>query len=483
MHLHILGIGGTFMAGVALLARSLGHRVTGCDAKVYPPMSTQLVAQGVSYVEGYEPSQLEGIQPDVVVIGNALSRGNPLVEAVLERGLAYTSGAQWLAEHVLHGRWVLAVAGTHGKTITTSLLAWILEHAGLAPGFLVGGVPENFGVSARLGDVQGRTNAAGKEVSGPGHSYFVVEADEYDTAFFDKRSKFVHYRPRTLVLNNLEDAHADIFPDIQAIERQFHHLLRTVPPSGRLIVKADDRHLASVLAQGCWSEVEHFAELPMGEALAGTKKMPPAWLIQAQVADGSRFRVFHGGVVQGDVQWGLIGSHNLQNALSAIAAAHHVGVPVATALEALSAFRNVKRRLEVRGVSAGVTVYDDFAHHPTAIATTLEALRAHVGNARIHAVLEPGSNTMRMGVHRDTLGPSLVLADRVYLLRPAELGWNLDRVTRPLEGRARAYESVEAIVEALAGEVRTGDHVLVMSNGGFGNIHQRLLERLAAATL
>jgi len=464
MHLHILGIGGAFMAGVALLARSLGHQVTGCDAKLYPPMSTQLAAQGIRYTEGYDPAQLEGIQPDVVVIGNALSRGNPLVEAVLDRGLPYTSGAQWVAEHVLHGRWVLAVAGTHGKTTTSSLLAWILEHAGFSPGFLVGGIPENFGVSARVG--QG--------------DFFVIEADEYDTAFFDKRSKFLHYRPRTLVLNNLEYDHADIFPDMQALERQFHYLLRTVPPSGRIIVKADDRHLASVLTQGCWSTLEYFAEVQPGDAPGGRKKNAPGWLIQALTPDGSRLSVLHDGVVRGEAEWGLIGSHNLQNALAAIAAAHHVGIPVSAALEALHGFRNVKRRLEIRGVSAGVTVYDDFAHHPTAIATTLAALRARVGNARIHAVVEPRSNTMRMGVHRDTLGPSLVLADRVYLLKPADLDWNIERATRPLEGRGRSYESVEAILEALIGDVRAGDHVVIMSNGGFGDIHQRLLERLAA---
>lgn len=465
MHLHILGIGGTFMAGLALLARSLGHRVTGCDAKLYPPMSSQLAAQGVSYVEGYDPSQLDELRPEVVVIGNAFSRGNPLVEAVLERGLPYTSGAQWLAEHVLHGRWVLAVAGTHGKTTTSSLLAWILEHAGLAPGFLVGGIPENFGVSARVG----------------GSDFFVIEADEYDTAFFDKRSKFVHYRPRTLILNNLEFDHADIFPDVQAIERQFHHLLRTVPPSGRLVVRADDRHLANVLTQGCWSEVEYFAELAPHEIPPTRKKGTPTWLVQAQTPDASQFRVLRDGTVQGETRWELIGSHNLQNAMAAVAAAHHVGVPVASSLEALATFRNVKRRLEVRGVAAGVTVYDDFAHHPTAIASTLAALRARVGNARIHAVLEPRSNTMRMGVHRDTLGPSLVRADRVYLLKPAELDWNLERATRPLEGRGRAYENIDAILEALASDVRTGDHVLIMSNGGFGNIHQRLLERLTTA--
>jgi UDP-N-acetylmuramate: L-alanyl-gamma-D-glutamyl-meso-diaminopimelate ligase len=450
MRLFILGIGGTFMGGVALLARSLGHEVGGCDANVYPPMSTQLEAQGITFREGYDPAFLDPV-PDVVVIGNALSRGNPLVEAVLERGLPYTSGAQWVAEHVLRGREVLAVAGTHGKTTTASLLAWILEHAGAKPGFLVGGVPENFSVSARLGE--GRA--------------FVIEADEYDTAFFDKRSKFVHYRPRVAILNNLEYDHADIFPDLAAIQRQFHHLVRTVPGGGRLVVNGHDAALAEVLAMGCWSPVERFGDS------AGAD-----WTATPLNDEVSRFRVFRHGAEIGAVEWDLLGRHNMLNALAALAAADAAGVAPATALAALKGFRNVKRRLEVRGRAADVTVYDDFAHHPTAIAATLEALRARVGNARIIAVLEPRSNTMRLGVHRDTLGPSLALADRVHLLKPHDLTWNIERVTRGLDGRGQTHASIEAILDALEGELKPGDNVLVMSNGGFGGLHERLLERL-----
>ncbi len=451
MRLHILGIGGTFMAGVALLARDLGHEVSGSDAGVYPPMSTQLEVQGIRLMEGYEAAHLDNARPDLVVIGNALSRGNPLVEAVLDRGLRYTSGAQWVAENVLQGRWVLGVAGTHGKTTTASLLAWILEHAGLAPGFLIGGVPENFGVSARLGR----------------EPFFVIEADEYDTAFFDKRSKFVHYRPRTAILNNLEFDHADIFPDLDAIARQFHHLVRTVPGSGLLVVNARDDHLSQVLAQGCWTPVEHFGA-------------EDGWMAASRNPEASRFQVLFHGQDQGEVSWELLGAHNMANALAAIAAARHAGVPVKAALAALGKFRNVKRRLEVRGSVRGITVYDDFAHHPTAIAATLGALRARVGNARILAVLELRSNTMRMGVHRDTLGGSLALADKVLLLRPTDLNWNLDRVTGSLDGRGRVYATVEEIIEALAAEARPDDQVLIMSNGGFGNIHARLLERLRA---
>ncbi|HYA36788.1 MAG TPA: UDP-N-acetylmuramate:L-alanyl-gamma-D-glutamyl-meso-diaminopimelate ligase [Candidatus Methylomirabilis sp.] len=449
MRLHILGIGGTFMAGVALLARDLGHDVSGSDAGVYPPMSTQLEAQGIRLMEGYEAAHLDNAKPDLVVIGNALSRGNPLVEAVLDRGLRYTSGAQWVAENVLHGRWVLAVAGTHGKTSTASMVAWILEHAGLHPGFLIGGVPENFGVSARLGH----------------EPFFVIEADEYDTAFFDKRSKFVHYRPRTAILNNLEFDHADIFPDLDSIARQFHHFVRTVPHSGLLVVNARDDRLSEVLGMGCWTPVEHFGA-------------DDGWTAEARNAEASRFQVLFRGQDQGEVAWNLLGAHNVANALAAIAAARHAGVPVKTALAAIGKFRNVKRRLEVRGTARGVTVYDDFAHHPTAIAATLGALRARVGNARILAVLELRSNTMRMGVHRDTLGGALALADRVLLLRPVDLNWNLDRVTGALTGRGRAYSTVEEIIDALAAEARPEDQVLIMSNGGFGNIHARLLERL-----
>ncbi|MCR4345771.1 MAG: UDP-N-acetylmuramate:L-alanyl-gamma-D-glutamyl-meso-diaminopimelate ligase [Sulfuricaulis sp.] len=449
MRIHILGIGGTFMGGVALLARDLGHEVSGSDAKVYPPMSTQLEAQGIRLMEGYVAAHLDSARPDLVIIGNALSRGNALVEAVLDRGLRYTSGAQWIAENVLHGRWVLAVAGTHGKTTTSGMLAWILEYAKLRPGFLIGGVPENFGVSARLGD-------------GP---FFVIEADEYDTAFFDKRSKFVHYRPRTAILNNLEFDHADIFPDLAAIILQFHHLIRTIPGSGLIVVNAQDENLSNLLTVGCWSPVEHFGS-------------ESGWQAVPLKPDASRYQVLFNKQGQGEVSWDLLGNHNMANALAAIAAARHAGVPVKTAIAALAKFRNVKRRLEVRGVVSGITVYDDFAHHPTAITATLEALRARVGNARILAVLELRSNTMRMGVHRDTLAGSLVHADKVWMLRPADLNWNLERVTNALQGRGHVYPTVEEIIETLSREARPDDHILIMSNGAFGSIHTRLLEQL-----
>jgi UDP-N-acetylmuramate: L-alanyl-gamma-D-glutamyl-meso-diaminopimelate ligase len=451
------------MGGVALLARDLGHDVSGSDAKVYPPMSTQLEAQGIRLTEGYDASHLDSARPDLVIIGNALSRGNALVEAVLDSGLRYVSGAQWIAENVLHGRWVLAVAGTHGKTTTASMLAWIMEHAGLKPGFLIGGVPENFGVSARLG----------------GEPFFVIEADEYDTAFFDKRSKFVHYRPRTAVLHNLEYDHADIFPDLDAIKVQFHHLVRTVPGSGLLVVNAQDENLSEVLAMGCWTRVEYYGggdtQKRAAAAEGGT-----TWLSVPRNPEASRFQVLFNARDQGEVEWDLIGHHNMANALAAIAAAGEGGGRPKTALAALKNFRSVKRRLEVRGQVRGITVYDDFAHHPTAIAATLEALRARVGNGRILAVLELRSNTMRMGVHRDTLAGSLMLADKVLMLKPAELNWNLERVTGTLDGRGQAYPTVEEIVEALAREARPADHVLIMSNGGFDDIHARLLERLQA---
>ena len=452
MRLHILGVGGTFMAGAALLARELGHEVAGSDTALYPPMSTQLIEQGVAVKDGYRPEHLEPA-PDCVVVGNALSRGNPAVEAVLDRGLRYTSGAQWVAEHVLADRWVLAVAGTHGKTTTASVLTWILEHAGLAPGFLIGGIPANFGVSARLGK----------------SPFFVIEADEYDTAFFDKRSKFVHYRPRTAVLNNLEYDHADIFPSLKAIEQQFHHLVRTVPRTGLLVVNGADPQLAAVLQQGCWTPVERFG--------AGG-----AWDTRSLAPDHSRFEVLHDGVVQGVVQWELIGAHNRDNALAAIVAARHAGVTPAIAIAALTGFRNAKRRLEVRGRVRDVTVYDDFAHHPTAIRLTLDGLRARVGRARIVAVLEPRSNTMRLGVHQDTLGPSLAVADRVLLLRPPELSWDIDKVAKDLAGRAQVCASTDDILKTLKRELKPDDHVVIMSNGGFDNIHVRLLEQLRAGT-
>jgi UDP-N-acetylmuramate: L-alanyl-gamma-D-glutamyl-meso-diaminopimelate ligase len=448
MHIHILGICGTFMGGIALLAREMGVRVSGSDAGVYPPMSTQLEEQGIVLHEGYVPEQLSPA-PDQVVIGNALSRGNPAVERVLNERMAYTSGPQWLAEHVLAGRWVLAVAGTHGKTSTASLLAWILEYAGLSPGFLIGGIPANFGVSARLG-------------SAP---FFVVEADEYDTAFFDKRSKFVHYRPRTLVLNNIEFDHADIFPDLAAIKRQFHHLVRTVPGNGLIIENADDANLAEVLAMGCWTPRE-------AVSLSG---QDAAWQVRRQSADGSRFDVLLASVLAGTVKWQQIGEHNMHNALTAIAAARNAGVPVSMAIEALAKFQGVKRRMEVCGRINGVTVYDDFAHHPTAIATTLQGLRNQVGRARILLVLEPRSNTMRMGVHSETLAASMQEADRIWMHEPGVLAWSLADVALATGVPASVSGSVQAIVDEVVREAQSGDHILVMSNGGFGGIHERLV--------
>jgi UDP-N-acetylmuramate: L-alanyl-gamma-D-glutamyl-meso-diaminopimelate ligase len=449
MKIHILGICGTFMGGVALLARSLGHGVSGQDSGVYPPMSTQLAEQGIALHEGYEPGAIPD-DVDMVVIGNALSRGNPAVEFVLNRGLPYTSGAQWLSDNLLGGCWVLAVAGTHGKTTTASMLAWILEYAGLKPGFLIGGIPQNFGLSARRGETP----------------FFVVEADEYDTAFFDKRSKFVHYRPRTLVLNNLEFDHADIFPDLAAIQRQFHHLVRTVPGEGLILAPAADANLQQVLDMGCWTPLERFA----GESGWGRKLLAD---------DGSRFEVFCNGEPQGVVEWSLLGEHNVSNALAAIGAARHSGIPAAQAIEALGRFQNVKRRMEVRGKVNGITVYDDFAHHPTAIATTLDGLRRSVGEARIIAVLEPRSNTMRMGVHKETLLPSLAGADRAFIYTPAELGWQLPA---GVPASVTACADFEALLEKVLQEATPGDHILVMSNGGFGGIHARLLQGLMATT-
>jgi len=451
MHIHILGICGTFMGGIALLAREMGLTVSGSDQNVYPPMSTQLADAGITLTEGWDPAQLfpsQGAAPDLVVIGNALSRGNPAVEAVLDRGLPYTSGPAFLAEHLLTDRWVLAVAGTHGKTTTASMLAWILEDAGLTPGFLIGGVPRNFGLSARMGNAP----------------FFVVEADEYDTAFFDKRSKFVHYRPRTVVLNNLEYDHADIFADIEAIERQFHHLLRTVPGNGLIIAPDNDPHITRVLEMGRWTPLE-----PIGKS---------SWHAQLNAADGSDFEVLFGDNGQGRVQWALLGRHNVHNALAAIAAARHAGVPTKYACEALGRFLSPKRRMEVRGEISGVTVYDDFAHHPTAIKTTLAGLRARVGAARIFAVLEPRSNTMRMGVHRDTLAPALAEADAVLLHQPAGLDWNLDHVTAALD-TAQVFDDIERLAAHIADNTRPGDHVLIMSNGAFGGLHEKLLHLLA----
>ncbi|APR03716.1 UDP-N-acetylmuramate:L-alanyl-gamma-D-glutamyl-meso-diaminopimelate ligase [Thauera chlorobenzoica] len=447
MHIHILGICGTFMGGVALLARAAGHTVTGCDANVYPPMSTQLEEQGIGLIEGYDVAQLE-LAPDVFVVGNAVARGNPLLEAILDRGLPYVSGPQWLAEHVLAGRWVLAVAGTHGKTTTTSLLAWMLEDAGLAPGFLVGGVPQNFGVSARLTE----------------SPFFVIEADEYDTAFCDKRSKFVHYRPRTAILNNLEFDHADIFADLAAIETQFHHLVRTIPASGRIVANAREDSLKRVIGRGCWSELEWFNDPAQWSAEAGADE------VQAL------FRL--AGAELGRAQMPLAGSHNRENALAALAAARHVGVTPAQAIASLASFRGIKRRLELRGTVGGVSVYDDFAHHPTAIALTVDGLRRRQSGGRILAVLEPRSNTMKLGVMKAQLPASLAAADAVFCYT-AGLGWDAGEALAPLGARAHCHDTLDALVAEVVAMARPGDQVLVMSNGGFGGVHQRLLEALA----
>ncbi|NMG64956.1 UDP-N-acetylmuramate:L-alanyl-gamma-D-glutamyl-meso-diaminopimelate ligase [Azoarcus indigens] len=448
MHIHILGICGTFMGGVALLARAAGHTVSGCDANVYPPMSTQLQEQGIGLTEGYDPAQLE-IGADVYVVGNAISRGNRLLEAILDRGLPYVSGPQWLAEHVLAGKWVLAVAGTHGKTTTTSLLAWMLEDAGLNPGFLVGGVPKNFGVSARLTD----------------SSFFVIEADEYDTAFCDKRSKFVHYRPRTVILNNLEFDHADIFADLAAIETQFHHLVRTLPRSGRIVANAREESLKRVLARGCWSELEWFNDAAGWSAAAGTDEAEAVFSLAGREV--------------GRVGFALAGSHNRENALAAMAAARHVGITPAQAASSLARFDGIKRRLELRGQARGVSVYDDFAHHPTAIALTLEGLRRRQPRGRILAVLEPRSNTMKLGVMKAQLPASLALADEVYCYA-GSLGWDAAEALAPLGTKARVFEDLEALVAAVAASAAAEDHVLVMSNGGFGGVHGKLLSALAA---
>ncbi|MFA0467262.1 UDP-N-acetylmuramate:L-alanyl-gamma-D-glutamyl-meso-diaminopimelate ligase [Vibrio breoganii] len=449
MHIHILGICGTFMGGAAVLAKQLGHKVTGSDANVYPPMSTLLESEGVEIIQGYDPDQLEP-RPDLVVIGNAMSRGNPCVEYVLDNNLKYTSGPQWLQEFLLHDRWVLAVAGTHGKTTTSSMLAWILEDCGYEPGFLVGGVLGNFDQSARLG----------------GSMFFVVEADEYDSAFFDKRSKFVHYHPRTLVMNNLEFDHADIFDDLEAIKRQFHHLVRTVPSNGRILSPADDEALSDVLTRGCWSETEFSGK---------------EWQVKKRKADGSHFEVYLKQQKVGEVKWNLVGDHNVNNALMAIAAARHVGVVPDLACESLGRFINTKRRLELKGEVNGITVYDDFAHHPTAVELTLDGLRNKVGEQRIFAVLEPRSSTMKMGVHKDTLAASLGLADKVFLYQPDSIEWSVEEIAQQCSQPAQASNSVDDIVQSLVEETKPGDHILVMSNGGFEGIHTKLLQALQVA--
>lgn len=449
MHIHILGICGTFMGSLAILARSQGHKVTGSDQNVYPPMSSLLTEQGIDLIQGYDPAQLEP-RPDIVVIGNAMKRGNPCVEAVLNQGIPYTSGPQWLHDHVLPERWVLAVAGTHGKTTTAGMLAWILEDCGYQPGFLIGGVPGNFDVSATLGN----------------SPFFVIEADEYDCAFFDKRSKFVHYSPRTLLLNNLEFDHADIFDNLAAIEKQFHHLVRVVPGDGKIIAPANDSNLKQMLAMGCWSEEEYTGE--------GAR-----WQAEKVTNDCGEFDVRYDNDIKGRVNWGLVGEHNMQNALMAVAGAHHVGVPVEEACRALGKFINARRRLELRGEVNGISVYDDFAHHPTAILATLQALRSKVGGtARILVVLEPRSNTMKMGISKDDIAPALGRADEVFILQPANIPWLVSEITANCVQPAYWSGDLDALTAMVAEHAQPGDHILVMSNGSFGGIHDKLLEKL-----
>lgn len=446
MHVHILGICGSFMGGIAAIAQAMGHKVTGSDTNVYPPMSTQLEAIGITLTQGYDPAQFDPV-PDIVVIGNAMSRGNPAVEYVLNRNIPYTSGPQWLLENVLKDRWVIGLSGTHGKTTTSSMVAWLLEYAGLNPGYLIGGVPENFGVSARLGD----------------SPFFVIEADEYDSAFFDKRSKFVHYRPRTLVINNLEFDHADIFADLGAIQTQFHHLIRMVPGNGLIVTPSDVPAIEETLDKGCWSEQQQLGK---------------DWTHKAIEPDGSHFEVYFNGQKQGEVKWSLLGDHNIHNGLMAIAAAHHAGVQIEDAIAGLAEFKNVKRRMELKGTVDGVTVYDDFAHHPTAIATTLAGLRNRVGNQKIIAILEPRSNTMKMGIHQRELVKSWQQADHTLAFEPQNLSWSLADIANSSESPANCFQSIDDIVQRACELVSPGDHILVMSNGGFGGIHNKLLEAL-----
>ncbi|HBX60088.1 MULTISPECIES: UDP-N-acetylmuramate:L-alanyl-gamma-D-glutamyl-meso-diaminopimelate ligase [unclassified Methylophaga] len=448
MHIHILGICGTFMGGLALLARERGFDVSGSDANVYPPMSDQLAAAGIDVMQGYLPEHLQPA-PDMVVMGNAMSRGNPAVEYVLNRNLPYISGPQWLAENILLNRWVLAVSGTHGKTTTSSMLAWILEYACMQPGFLIGGVPGNFGQSAAIGNTP----------------FFVIEADEYDTAFFDKRSKFIHYHPRTLVINNLEFDHADIFADLAAIQTQFHHLIRTVPAEGLVITPHAIPAIEQTLERGCWTPRQTLNDVQADWQLAETAE------------DGHSFTLQHNQNT-GKVDWSLLGQHNVNNALAAIAAAHHVGVTVEHACEALNQFKGVKRRLELRGECRGIKVYDDFAHHPTAIATTLQGLRANIGQQRLIAVLEPRSNTMKMGVHEHTLAASLNAADMVILYQDPQLTWSLDNIQQQLGDGSVLLRNIDDVVEQLVNQSKSGDHIVVMSNGGFGGIHQKILDAL-----
>jgi len=449
-HIHILGICGTFMGGIAILARELGFKVSGSDANVYPPMSTQLEDIGIGLIEGYDPSQLDPA-PDLVVVGNAMSRGNPCVEYVLDRNIPYTSGPQWLLENLLKDRWVIALSGTHGKTTTASMVAWILDKTGQAPGFLIGGVPQCLGVSARLGEAP----------------FFVVEADEYDSAFFDKRSKFVHYRPRTLIINNLEFDHADIFDNLAAIQRQFHHLIRMVPSNGMVVAPAGVKAIDEVFEMGCWSEQQFLGE-------------NHDWSYKLLNNDGSDFEVYFQNELQGRVNWSQIGKHNVANALMAIAAARHVGVRPSQAILALATFENAKRRLETKGEINGITVYDDFAHHPTAIYTTIEGLRAKVGQQRILAILEPRSNTMKQGVHQHTLFNSMSEADAIFMYQPDDINWDIRATANGFEQTTTVEKDLEQLIEHVVEQAEPGDHLLVMSNGSFGGIHQKLLDKLAA---
>ena len=449
MHIHILGICGTFMAGIAAIAKQAGHEVSGSDQNVYPPMSTQLEAQGIKLLNGYDPEHIASTV-DYVIVGNVIKRGNPAMEYVLEKNIPYTSGPQWLSEHILRDRWVLAVSGTHGKTTTTSILTWILEYAGLNPGFLIGGVPENFGISARMGQ----------------SPFFVIEADEYDSAFFDKRSKFVHYRPKTLILNNLEFDHADIFPDLNAIKQQFHYLVRTVPGNGLIIRSGEEPNLEDVLEKGCWTPVTTFS---------GPNSDWQADLVQP---DGSQFILSYKNKKLGTVTWDLLGNHNVNNALAAIAAADHAGIQPDVAIKALKEFKNVKRRLEIKGQVNGITVYDDFAHHPTAIATTLAGLRAKIGGQRMIAVLEFGSYTMRSGVHQDQIKDALQTADMVVCKQPESSEWSLAESLKSFTQATALYDNVDKLVEHLVKQAASGDHIVIMSNSGFGGIHQKLLTHL-----
>lgn len=460
MHIHILGICGTFMGGIAAIARESGHKVTGCDQDVYPPMSTQLESQGIELISGYSVEQIQ-LQPDIFVIGNVITRGNPLMEEILNRNLPYISGPQWLSENILRHRWVLAVAGTHGKTTTSSMLAWILDYAGLNPGFLIGGIPENFGLSARIGNIPSEHTQDSKSNSAEISPFFVIEADEYDTAFFDKRSKFVHYHPRTAILNNIEFDHADIFPDLSAIKRQFHHFVRIIPNNGLIVANRKDENIKQVLTQGRWTPVEEFG----AEA---------SW--NAQLLTNNEMDIYCDRIHQGRLHWDLLGEHNRMNALAALIAARHAGVPVETGITALSEFKNVKRRMEKCGIINGITVYDDFAHHPTAIQTTLNGLRTHIGQERIIAVLEPRSNTMKMGVWKDYLAHSLQEADHIFCFT-RDSQWAKSAL-KTLNERVDYSDDLNQLIKNIVATTKPGDHVLIMSNGSFGGIHDKLLSVL-----